>query len=239
MATQGAMAVPQPPVPLDDISHFIQEYQDADSFDAKFDQCLFAIQFDREHSAHDANSFGTAETADTPGLLTQTTDTGSSNSSSPSIEPSEGHQVTFLNLLETKQLDDNFTYPQVPDDNLPRIPHLNLPAMIGSSGAGGPSSDGNRPPVRRDNGNSSRPRRLQDPEETAQVRGNGACIRCRLAKTKVCTVVLRRNSEIFREAESDFVVFRAWKMCRVLQAVQDARHSHVHPQFPLRPGPIK
>ena len=174
----------------------LREHHDEDSFDTLWQQFMFANEYDREHSVQDNNSW-----EDDPGLVvSQTTETQSCDSHSPSVDPAQGHHaasVPLLNLSETKELDDRLTYPQLPEDNPPpRYQQLSLPAgrPSSSSSSSGPSrgTAPTRQPRRpgRPGGNGDRPRRLQDPEDTAQVRGAGACIRCRIEKTKVGALFL-------------------------------------------------
>jgi hypothetical protein len=202
-------------------------------FEDEYGQCMFSYECDRNRNTgddlQDANSLDTAET---PGLVTQTTTespSSSSNANSPAIEPAEasGQQVVFLNLQESRRLDDNLTYPQVPKEIPPRSPHLSL---VGAGAA--PATSASGPAVGLpvgSNGNIVRSRRLVDREDTAHVRETGACIRCRTEKTKVGAPVSVKSSSVVDSAKGRPAVLGTpiRNVRKMQQAFQVARPTDV------------
>lgn len=148
------------------------EYPYQEEYPSQFDQCYDQLQYGKkfeESSLRDDNSVATRST---PGLVTVTTDSRSSSSHSPPVEPADGQQPVPTYTLDQSRQGD-LIFPTVDEEDPPRKQHLELPENPTQSS------------IDRANSNGRRQRKLVDPEKASIMRGLGACIACKFSKTGV------------------------------------------------------
>lgn len=138
----------------------------------------------------------------------------SEHSSAVSIDRfEEARRYHAISLKDFQAQDDEWTYPQ---DDLTRVLPQEYPSHLHVEHHRHRASDSSAGVKRRHSGKGSekRHRHLSDPNQTADVRKNGACLPCRVLKTRVSRAPPRRPlpSRPDRDAPgntvTDFVVSR-------------------------------
>lgn len=122
-----------------------------------------------------------------PELVLGEGSTSPSDHSGPALpeQPEDRHQPLHISLKDVREQDDDWTYPQADPSKGSQpgyVPRLRVPAdTVAPHGPQRPNSK--VVPAGRSNG--KRQRQLENPEQTADVRKSGACLPCRLSRTRV------------------------------------------------------
>ncbi|KFH41901.1 hypothetical protein ACRE_073600 [Hapsidospora chrysogenum ATCC 11550] len=121
-----------------------------------------------------------------PELVLGEGSTSPSDHSGPALpeQPEDRHQPLHISLKDVREQDDDWTYPQADPSKGSQpgyVPRLRVPAdAVAPHGPQRPNSK--VVPAGRSNG--KRQRQLENPEQTADVRKSGACLPCRLSRTR-------------------------------------------------------
>lgn len=125
-----------------------------------------------------------------PELVQGEGSTSPSDHSGPTLpeQHDEPYQRSDISLRDIRTHDDKWTYPQTVSSR-GSGGHYTPHVQVMSHGAMSPV--GGAPIYKSSSGKNKRQRQLENPDQTADVRKSGACLPCRLTKTRVRTV---RNS---------------------------------------------
>ena len=122
--------------------------------------------------------------ASPPELVQGEGSTSPSDHSGPVLpeHPEEPHPRPHISLNDVRAQDDHWTYPQTDLSKGSGSGHVSQLRVQGD----GVTRYAHLPPAPagRTHGNK-RPRQLENPDQTADVRKSGACLPCRLSKTRV------------------------------------------------------
>lgn len=121
-----------------------------------------------------------------PELVQGEGSTSPSDHSGPTIpdQPDEPYQRSDISLRDIRTHDDKWTYPQTASSKgsgSHHTPHV----RVLSHGATSPVGSAHY--LKTSSGKNKRQRQLENPDQTADVRKSGACLPCRLTKTRVRT----------------------------------------------------
>ncbi|KAF4123408.1 hypothetical protein GMORB2_6109 [Geosmithia morbida] len=124
-----------------------------------------------------------------PELVQGEGSTSPSEHSGPTFpEQPESYKPHAASLQEIRNHDDQWTYPQAYSSDSPastqhRIIHHDVAAVPSQAANRGPQPGGPAAIGSQVAGNK-RPRQLENPDQTADVRKSGACLPCRISKTR-------------------------------------------------------